>query len=104
MASFIISCCRFSFHTITAFTAENHAFQGGHHKRALYWRQIIIYAEVVMWKHYDLSALYALVGVAASLSLAIVPGNQHFLDLPVRQKSCGCQRHRKQEHKQVNDL
>ena len=24
-----------------------------------------------MWKHYDLSALYALVGVAASLSLAI---------------------------------
>ena len=33
--------------------------------------EIIIYAEVVMWKHYDLSALYALVGVAASLSLAI---------------------------------
>ena len=33
--------------------------------------EIIVYAEVVMWKHYDLSALYALVGVAASLSLAI---------------------------------
>lgn len=33
--------------------------------------EIIIYAEVVMWTHYDLSALYALVGVAASLAAAI---------------------------------
>lgn len=33
--------------------------------------EIVIYAEVVMWKHYDLSALYALVGVAASLAAAI---------------------------------
>lgn len=33
--------------------------------------EIIIYAEVVMWTRYDLSALYALVGVAASLAAAI---------------------------------
>lgn len=33
--------------------------------------EIIVYAEIVMWKHYDLSALYALVGVAASLAAAI---------------------------------
>lgn len=33
--------------------------------------EIIIYTEVVMWKHCDLSALYALIGVAASLAAAI---------------------------------
>lgn len=33
--------------------------------------EIIIYTEVVMWTRYDLSALYALVGVAASLAAAI---------------------------------
>lgn len=33
--------------------------------------EIIIYAEVIMWTRYDLSALYALVGVAASLAAAI---------------------------------
>lgn len=33
--------------------------------------EIIIYSEVAMWERYDLSALYALVGVAASLAVAI---------------------------------
>lgn len=33
--------------------------------------EIIIYTEVVMWTRGDLSALYALVGVAASLAAAI---------------------------------
>lgn len=33
--------------------------------------EIIIYTEVIMWTRYDLSALYALVGVAASLAAAI---------------------------------
>ena len=33
--------------------------------------EIIIYTEVVMWTRYDLTALYALVGVAASLAAAI---------------------------------
>lgn len=33
--------------------------------------EIIIYAEVIMWTRYDLSALYALVGVAVSLAAAI---------------------------------
>lgn len=33
--------------------------------------EIIIYTEVVMWTRHDLTALYALVGVAASLAAAI---------------------------------
>lgn len=33
--------------------------------------EIIIYSEIAMWSRYDLSALYALVGVAASLAAAI---------------------------------
>ncbi len=33
--------------------------------------EILIYTEVVMWVHYDLSALYALVGVAASLAVSL---------------------------------
>ena len=37
-APFIVSRSWLPFHNVTAFTAENHAFQGGHHKRALYWR------------------------------------------------------------------
>ncbi len=33
--------------------------------------EIIIYSEVVMWVHYDLSALYAVVGIAAALAASI---------------------------------
>ena len=33
--------------------------------------EIIIYAEVAMWRTWDMSCLYALVGVAASLSASI---------------------------------
>lgn len=29
--------------------------------------EIVIYAEIVMWVHYDLSALYALIGVPAAM-------------------------------------
>ncbi|MCD8348810.1 MAG: hypothetical protein LUD16_12900 [Lachnospiraceae bacterium] len=38
--------------------------------------EIVIYTEVVMWVHWDLSALYALVGVAASLAAAIWSYNE----------------------------
>lgn len=33
--------------------------------------EIIIYAEIAMWHTWDMSCLYALVGVAASLSASI---------------------------------